>query len=74
MRKKTVPLLKINSDESIYFDFSNNELFIQKFDGGFTEASGKTYSSGITAAFSMIIGVLVLLQSFILEEIWWKYS
>lgn len=60
MKNKTVPLLKIATDKSIYFDLSTHELFIQEFVGPYTEKAGKSYSKSNTWAASMLGGVLVI--------------
>lgn len=60
MKNKTVPLLKIDSDKSIYFDLSTRELFIQEFVGPYTEKAGKSYSKSNTWIISMLGGVLII--------------
>ncbi|GAB2025560.1 hypothetical protein [Lactovum odontotermitis] len=41
---KSVPLLKISKNSSIYFDFEKNVPYIQKFKGFLTEEEGYSYS------------------------------
>lgn len=60
MKNKTVPLLKIANDKSIYFDLSTHELFIQEFVGPYTEKAGKSYSKSNTWAASMLGSVLMI--------------
>lgn len=44
MKEKIVPLLKISTSSSIYFDCEKEAPFIQNFVGPHTESSGKSYS------------------------------
>lgn len=60
MKNKTVPLLKISSDQSIYFDLSTHELFIQEFIGPYTEKSGNSYSKSQTWGISAFIGMFLI--------------
>ncbi|MEI5993933.1 hypothetical protein [Candidatus Enterococcus mansonii] len=60
MKNKTVPLLKIASDKSIYFDLSTQELFIQEFEGPFTEKAGGSYSKSTTWSISMLGGMVII--------------
>ncbi|MGX7201250.1 hypothetical protein BCR22_02560 [Enterococcus plantarum] len=60
MNDKSVPLLKIDTDKSIYFDLSKSELFIQEFDGPFTEKARGSYSKSSTWSISMVGGLLII--------------
>lgn len=55
MKEKIVPLLKISTSSSIYFDFEEEVPFIQNFVGSHTEAAGKSYSHLNTFLLSFII-------------------
>lgn len=55
MKEKIVPLLKISTSSSIYFDFEKGVPFIQNFVGPHTEAEGKSYSYLKTLLLSFII-------------------
>ncbi len=61
MKEKTVPLLKISSSSSIYFDFKKQTLFIQNFGGSHTEESGKSYSyfNTIWLSFGILVSAVV---------------
>ncbi|MFK4568343.1 hypothetical protein [Enterococcus sp. UD-01] len=60
MKNKVAPLLKIDSDKSIYFDLSTRELFIQEFIGLFTEKASRSYSKSNTWITSMVGGILLI--------------
>ena len=60
MKNKTVPLLKIDTDKSIYFDMTTQRLFIQEFVGPFIEKAGTSYSKSNTWIASMVGGMLVI--------------
>ncbi|OJG56180.1 hypothetical protein RV06_GL000296 [Enterococcus haemoperoxidus] len=47
-------------DESIYFDLSTRELFIQEFIGPFTEKTGSSYSKSQTWGISAFIGMFLI--------------
>lgn len=55
MKEKIVPLLKISTSSSIYFDFEEEVPFIQNFVGSHTEAEGKSYSYLKTILLSFVI-------------------
>lgn len=55
MKEKIVPLLKILTSSSIYFDFEEEVPFIQNFVGSHTEAEGKSYSYLKTILLSFVI-------------------
>lgn len=55
MKEKIVPLLKISTSSSIYFDFEKEVSFIQNFVGSHTEAEGKSYSYLKTILLSFVI-------------------
>jgi hypothetical protein len=55
MKEKIVPLLKISTSSSIYFDFEEEVPFIQNFVGSHTESEGKSYSYLKTILLSFVI-------------------
>lgn len=55
MKEKIVPLLKISTSSSIYFDFEEEVPFIQNFVRSHTEAEGKSYSYLKTILLSFVI-------------------
>lgn len=68
-KNKTVPLLKISGDSSIYFDFEKNTPYVQHFIGEFTEKTGKEYSRGKTFWISQALLGGVVALSFFLDKI-----
>ncbi|MBO0466065.1 hypothetical protein JZO73_00785 [Enterococcus plantarum] len=60
MKNKSVALLKIDTDKSVYFDLSKRKLFIQEFIGPYTEKSGKSYSKSQTWGISAFIGMFLI--------------
>lgn len=57
---KTVPLLKVGTDKSIYFNLSTHRLFIQEFVGPFIEKSGESKLQSNIWRISMVGGMLIL--------------
>lgn len=60
MKNKSVALLKIDTDKSVYFDLSKRKLFIQEFIGPHTERVGKSYSNSQTWTISVSIGMFLI--------------
>lgn len=59
-KDKTVPLLKIDTDKSIYFNLSTHRLFIQEFVGPFIEKSEESNLQSNIWKISMVGGMLVI--------------
>lgn len=59
-KDKTVPLLKVDTDKSIYFDLSTHKLFIQEFVGPFIEKSGESNLQSNIWIISMVGGMLII--------------
>lgn len=67
--RKSVPLLKISSNSSIYFDFEKEKPYIQYFDGPYTEKARGDYSKSNTFWLGQIVSGIVAFLSFIINAL-----